>query len=261
MKKLTLLFTLAILLFLGSCSNPERAFKKAKEINTIEAYNGFINKFPDNSLVLEAKSGIRSLTPINNYDTMMNKLAELNIPDSVRQLKNNLAQLPREKASSLYNRIRRDLLYSVIEGKFKSLGDVATNATKEYMSITNIDRLQEDNKYMIKIKEYNNEIIAIEKLGVELIKEGDFDTGLVLLTHISKQYKAILVINNMTNELGSILHNLTSGTAVMTVNIAYTIAESQRKIIKELRNLNSMVLEDSFLTDYEATLNKYDPTK
>jgi outer membrane protein assembly factor BamD (BamD/ComL family) len=48
----------AMLAVLTSCSNPERDFEKAQKVNTEQAYESFIKKHPESSLVAQAKARI-----------------------------------------------------------------------------------------------------------------------------------------------------------------------------------------------------------
>lgn len=49
---------LATSLLVTSCSNPERDFQKAEQINTEQAFNDFIDKYPGSPLVAKAKADI-----------------------------------------------------------------------------------------------------------------------------------------------------------------------------------------------------------
>ena len=59
--KTTLLVNVLVLLLLGGCSNPEKAFQKAKGENTIDAYDKFLIKHSDGDRSQEAKDLICSL--------------------------------------------------------------------------------------------------------------------------------------------------------------------------------------------------------
>ena len=50
------LFYLVSILIIVSCNNPEKAFKEAEEINTIEAYQDFITNNSDSIWVNKAKN-------------------------------------------------------------------------------------------------------------------------------------------------------------------------------------------------------------
>jgi len=51
----------AFALILVSCSNPERDFQKAKQINTEQAFQKFLEKYPSSPLVKEAKAQIEEI--------------------------------------------------------------------------------------------------------------------------------------------------------------------------------------------------------
>lgn len=52
---------LLLILFMVSCSNPEKEFAKAKEKNNIEAYEKFIKKFPNSEFTNQAKRELENL--------------------------------------------------------------------------------------------------------------------------------------------------------------------------------------------------------
>ncbi len=52
---------LLCLCILCGCSNPKKEWSKANSINTIDAFNGFINRYPDSEYVQEAKNKIADL--------------------------------------------------------------------------------------------------------------------------------------------------------------------------------------------------------
>jgi len=57
MKKVNF-FWLPLLIIFFVCSNPEKEFNKAKQVNTIEAYNGFLEKYPETEFSQAAKDSI-----------------------------------------------------------------------------------------------------------------------------------------------------------------------------------------------------------
>jgi hypothetical protein len=67
MKNLFGLTIIAILLI--SCSSPESEFQKAKEKNSIQAFDEFIKKYPESSLVNEAEKLIYLISFDNTKDT------------------------------------------------------------------------------------------------------------------------------------------------------------------------------------------------
>ena len=60
--KPVLVFILLSALIVG-CSNPEKAFQKAKAENTIQSYELFLEKFPESAEANSAMKGIRALRP------------------------------------------------------------------------------------------------------------------------------------------------------------------------------------------------------
>jgi hypothetical protein len=60
-----LLISLILLITIVSCETPQGEFEKAKEINTIVAYNSFIKKFPQDTLVYEARKQLARLEYLN----------------------------------------------------------------------------------------------------------------------------------------------------------------------------------------------------
>jgi len=96
-KKLSiikLLFSFGLLFMFAACETPESEFKKAQDINTIEAYNNFIEKYPTDTLVIEAKNHLASLEYINfakdpsleDLLKFMNKYPGSNYLDSVKRI-------------------------------------------------------------------------------------------------------------------------------------------------------------------------------
>lgn len=61
----TFYVAICLLFVFTSCQNPESEFKKAQDINTIEAYNNFIEKYPTDTLIIEAKNHLARLEYIN----------------------------------------------------------------------------------------------------------------------------------------------------------------------------------------------------
>lgn len=75
-------FLASWLIIIASCSNPTKEFKKVSSINTIEAFENFITKHPNDSLVVDAKFQICNLKnsifeyEIFNNDYPTNKYIE-----------------------------------------------------------------------------------------------------------------------------------------------------------------------------------------
>ena len=71
-KIISLAAFMVFALFIG-CSNPERAYQKAKDENTIEAYKEFVEKFPESEKVDSAKTKIRELRHESAYKKAKNE--------------------------------------------------------------------------------------------------------------------------------------------------------------------------------------------
>ncbi|MFQ5641605.1 MAG: hypothetical protein ACE5IR_26825, partial [bacterium] len=70
MKKKTLSIVLLVLLFvIFACDSGESDYEKAKQVNTIQAYEEFVNKHPDSRFVDAAKRNIDSL----RYDILVSQ--------------------------------------------------------------------------------------------------------------------------------------------------------------------------------------------
>lgn len=84
---------LCILFIFTSCESPEGEFNKAKQINTIEAYNNFLEKYPNDPLASEAKSQLArleylsfSINPtLDAFIKFFEKYSESNYLDSAKQ--------------------------------------------------------------------------------------------------------------------------------------------------------------------------------
>jgi hypothetical protein len=60
-------FGFFIIVLMSGCSNPEKDWEKVRGVNTVEAYNQFINKYPDSKHVSEAMVEISRLQIVGKW--------------------------------------------------------------------------------------------------------------------------------------------------------------------------------------------------
>jgi len=175
------LFYLVSILIIVSCNNPEKAFKEAEELNTIEAYQGFIKNYSDSVWINKAENRIidleyeetKKLNTIDAYNSFTNKYPQNNYIEEINNLIYDLKfEIARNKNTS---EAYEGFINEYPEGKY-------TQEAQDSIYLIEYDKVKNSNAltaYLKYIKKYPNNPYISKSLSkpyseaIKYIKEQD----------------------------------------------------------------------------------------